>query len=141
MKTKILNTVIVALLSALAIAGCNKEREELSEFDGYIVGFVPCTVHHHYRIGYEIISSNLKDTLVTYNLSDEKFQIPASVIGSSGETLYNVPESFFQTSTSRYALKIKGTYRFAKDFEVPVLGCNDDLSLNYKTVIFTSATK
>ena len=141
MKTKFLNTVIVVLLSALAIAGCNKEKEDLYEFDGYIVGFVPCTVQYHYRIGYEIISSNLKDTLVTYNLSDEKFQMPASVIGSSGETLYKIPESFFQASSSRYELKIKGTFRFAKDNEVPTHLCADYLAINYKTVIFTIATK
>lgn len=149
MKSKILNTAIVVLLSALAIVGCNKEKEELYEFDGYIVGFDPCSVIHHYRIGYVIISFDLKDTLLTYSLSDSKYKMPTSVLGNSADTLYKIPESYINNgwgsyyfqATSRYEFKIVGKYRYAKSDEISFQICSDFFPPNYKRVIVTSASK
>lgn len=148
MKTKFSKTAIVVLLSALAIAGCNKEKEELYELDGYIVGYEPCSVNHYYQIGYIVISADLKDTLMTYSLSDSKYKMPASILGNSADTLYKIPESYFKNSwgpmfqiSSRYDFKIKGKYRYAKDYETPVHLCTDDVMLDFEKVIITSATK
>lgn len=148
MKTKFLTTGVFVLLFALGISGCKKEKEELYELDGYIVGFDMCSVNHHYQIGYLIISADLEDTLMTYSLSDSKFKMPASILGNSADTLYKIPESYFKNSwgpmfqtSSRYDFKIKGKYRYAKDYETPVHLCTDDVMLDFEKVIIKSATK
>jgi hypothetical protein len=149
MKRKNYSTVIVVLLSVLALAACNKEKEDLYKFDGYIVGFDPCSVIHHYRIGYVIISSDLKDTLLTYSLSDLKYKMPMSVLDNSKDTLYKIPESYinngwggyyFQAS-SRYEFRIIGKYRIAKNDEISFQICSDFFPPNFKRVIVTSASK
>ena len=148
MKTKFLKLGAFVLLCALGIAACKKEKDELYEFDGYIVGYEPCSVNHHYPIGYVIISADLKDTLITYSLSDSKYKMPASILGNSADTLYKIPESYFKNSwgpmfqtSSRYDFKIKGKYRNAKNYEIPIHLCADDVMLYFEQVIITSATK
>jgi len=149
MKTKFLKIDAFVLLFALGISGCKKEKEDLYDFDGYIVGFDPCSVIHHYRIGYVIISSDLKDTLLTYSLSDSKYKMPASVLGNSADTLYKIPESYINNgwggyyfqATSRYEFKIIGKYRYAKSDEISFQICSDFFPPNYKRVIVTSASK
>lgn len=130
-------------------AGCEKnEDNNLRNLDGYIVGFDPCTVNHHYRIGYVIISTDLKDTLVTYNLSDDIWKMPSSVQLNSSNILYTIPESYFKAErgyyfpeSARNEFKIKVTYRYPKEEEKTAFICNIDLFLNYKEIIITSATK
>lgn len=149
MKTTILKISAFVLLIALMGAGCEKdENNNLRELNGYIVGFDPCTVNHHYRIGYVIISTDLKDTLVTYNLSDETFKMPASVVLQSSDTLYKIPESYFKAGRGNYfpesarnEFKIKVTYRFPKEEEKTAFICNNDLFLNYEQIIIISASK
>jgi hypothetical protein len=149
MKTTLLKISFIFLLLSLMGAGCEKEEENLIKLDGYIVGFDPCTVNHHYRIGYIIISTDLKDTLVTYNLSDKTFKMPASVLSQSSDTLYKIPESYFNNGwgcmflqvSSRYEFKIKGTYRYAKENEKSTHLCTNDLSPDFPQVIIASASK
>ena len=149
MKTTLLKISFIFLLLSLMGAGCEKEEDKnLRNLDGYIVGFDPCTVNHHYQIGYVIISTDLKDTLVTYNLSDETFKMPASVLLQSPDTLYKIPEFYFNNgwggmfqASLRYEFKIKGTYRDAKENEKSIHLCTNDLSPNFKQIIITTATK
>ncbi len=150
MKTTILKISVIFLFLSLMGAGCEKEGDKnLKELDGHIVGFDPCTVNHHYRIGYVIISTDLKDTLITYNLSDKTFKMPASVLLNSPDTLYKIPESYFNNgwggiylqASSRYEFKIKGTFRYANEDEKSIFECTNDLFLNYKQITITSAAK
>ena len=150
MKTTFLEISVFALLFALMGAGCEKDEDkDLRELDGYIVGFDPCTFNHHYRIGYVIISTDLKDTLLTYNLSDETFKMPASVLLQPSDTLYKIPESLFQNafggmflqSSSRSEFKINGTYRYPKENEKSYPLCTNDVFLNFTQIIITSASK
>ena len=149
MKTMLLKISFIFLFLSLMGAGCEKyENNNLRELDGYIVGFDPCTVNHHYRIGYIIVSTDLKDTLVTYNLSDETFKMPASVLLQSSDTLYKIPESYFKAGrgdyfpeSARNEFKIKVMYRFPKEEEKTAFICNNDLFLNYDQIIITTATK
>ncbi|HAQ18485.1 MAG TPA: hypothetical protein DCR40_04525 [Prolixibacteraceae bacterium] len=150
MKITILKISVFVLLLSLMGAGCKKDEDKnLKELDGYIVGFNPCSVHYHYRIGYVIISTDLKDTLATYNLSDETFKMPASVLFHPSDTLYKIPESYFKNgwggmyfqASSRYEFKVKGTYRYAKENEKSTQVCTNDLDPNLEQIIIISATK
>jgi len=150
MKTTILKICFIYLFLSLMGAGCEKSEDKINlrELEGYIVGFDPCTINHQYRIGYVIISTDLKDTLITYNLSDNTFKMPASVLLNSPDTLYKIPEPYFKNAwggmfqaSSRYEFKVKGTYRDAKENEKSYYLCTNDLSLYHKQIIITSATK
>lgn len=84
-------------LILLLVVSCSSDKDDmLIEKRGYIVGYDPCTIGHHYRIGYVILTEDLKDTLVTYNLSDESFKMPASVLLKPNDTIYKIPESYFE---------------------------------------------
>jgi len=119
---KSLKHIVLSLLLIMTTTyGCKKDTNDLIHTEGYIVGFDPCTINHHYSIGYVIITGDLKDTLITYNLSDDTYKMPASVISNTSDTLYNIPEGYFSnyrnsayfpTSVSS-RLKIKFTYRYA----------------------------
>ena len=150
-KLKLL-TILLFLLPLCVVllgAGCDDDDENnLKELDGYIVGFDPCTVNHHYRIGYVIVSTDLKDTLVTYNLSDETFKMPASVLLQPSDTLYKIPESYFKAGrgfyfpeSARNEFEVKVTYRNPKEDEKSIFECTNDLFLNYEQIIITSVTK
>lgn len=134
----------------LTAASCKKE-EPLMYTKGYIVGFDPCTINHQYRIGYVIISQDLKDTLVTYNLSDIVYKMPASVVFNS-DTFYQIPQLFFQNYSDspffhdslRFKYNIKFIYRRAFDNELTYNMCSADiiaLDTNIFQVIITSAKK
>lgn len=153
MKSKKLNrfTIMLLLLTlgvVLLGAGCDEDDSNLKELNGYIVGFDPCTVNHQYRIGYVIVSTDLKDTLVTYNISDETFKMPASVLLLLTDTLYKIPESYFNAGrgfyfpeSARSEFKVIVTYRNPKEDEKSIIECTNDLFLNYEQIIITSLTK
>src|ERR1035437_7507267 len=120
MKATILKISAFIMIFVLMGAGCEKkDTKNPGELDGYIVGFEPCSFNHHYQIGYVIVSTDLKDTLETFSLSDKTFKMPASVLLNSPDTLYKIPESYFSNSfgamfpaLSRYEFKVKGTFRY-----------------------------
>ncbi|PKQ67918.1 hypothetical protein BZG01_06005 [Labilibaculum manganireducens] len=131
-------------------AGCEKDEEKSNYTEGYIVGFDPCTVNHHYRIGYIFISTDLQDTLVTYNLSDLSYKMPASVLLNLSDTLYKIPEAYFDNYRStlffpkslRYEYPLKFTYSIANEDEMIFNVCTTDiLSFNFTQVIIKSAIK
>ena len=152
MKATLLKISAFVLLFVLMGAGCVKDKKVQTknpgEFEGYIAGFQPCDFYHHYQIGYVIISTDLKDTLITYSLSDKTQKMPSSVLLSSPDTLYKIPESCFKNSfgfifqgSSRYEYKIKGTYRDAEHDEIIGNICTNDILLNFTQIIITSVSK
>ena len=162
MKTLIFKNIMKNLIKLLFLCGiivfmafsCEKDDgEPIKTIEGYIVGFDPCTINHHYRIGYVIISTDLKDTLVTYNLSDSIYKMPANVINNVSDTLYKIPESYFQNywctayfpDSVCYKFKIKVTYRKATRDELNTNWCTHDINdsdfNNAIQVIIKSATK
>jgi hypothetical protein len=126
---------IVILIGLLSIK-CEKDNLNLKHAEGYIVGFNPCTINHHYRIGYVIISTDLKDTLITYNLSDASFKMPASIMLNPSDTLYKIPESYFQNYRNsaylpietRFDYKVKVTYAYATEVEKIFHECSADFN-------------
>ena len=130
--------ITLGLLVAILIS-CEKNEkihdEILQNAEGYIVGFDPCTINQQYRIGYVFISTDLIDTLITYNLSDTKYKIPASII-SGGKTLYRIPWSYFEgyvgsayfPESARYEFKIKVAYRKADQDELDFNWCTTDIN-------------
>jgi hypothetical protein len=114
----------------------DEDDEVLLTAQGYIVGFDPCGVRHHYRLGYVIVSEDLVDTLVTYNLSDETYTMPASVVFNSN-TLYQIPALYFQNfagtayfpDSLRYKYGVKVSYRKATEKEFFIEICFGDIFL------------
>ncbi len=148
--------MLLLILIGLVVSLCEKDNDQPIQIDGYIVGFDPCTINQHYRIGYVIISGDLKDTIVTYNLSDFNFKMPASVLLNPSDTLYIIPESYFQNFRSsayfpiegRNKFRIKAEYRFASEEEKVYNLCTHDINeadfsyqFLHNQVIIISATK
>lgn len=61
------------LFIILLIFSCSKNENDLKECNGNIVGFDPCSLKDGIATGYIIISSDKKDTLLTYNLPDSLY--------------------------------------------------------------------
>jgi hypothetical protein len=130
--------LILILLGFLFIMCDRNDKDKIPQNEGYIVGFDPCSYQHNYKLGYAIITTNLKDTLMTYNLPDSIFIFPP-------EYFYNYFNSGYFPSKARYEFKIKFTYTIAnKDQQVYNL-CTTDINaadfINSVQVIMTSVTK
>ncbi|RUT73008.1 hypothetical protein [Ancylomarina longa] len=151
MKAKVKLLPFLLLVFIMLTANCCEKDEEKSNYaEGYIVGFDPCTINHQYRIGYVIISTDLKDTLVTYNLSDPSYKMPASVLFNLSDTLYKIPESYFENyrnspffpKSLRYEYPIKFSFSIANEDEMIFNLCTTDiLFLDFTQVIIKSAIK
>ncbi|MDE5423112.1 hypothetical protein L3073_12910 [Ancylomarina sp. DW003] len=133
----------------LTAHSCEKDNENYMHKEGYIVGFDPCTINHKYRIGYVIISTDLQDTLLTYNLSDPNYKMPASVLNSQ-DTLYKIPKSSFDNyknspyfpNTLRYKYPVRFSYSIAKEDEMVYNMCTADIiSIDFIQMIIKSLTK
>lgn len=147
--------ILFPILIGIVVSLCENDRDQTEQIDGFIVGFDPCTINHQYRIGYVIISGDLKDTIVTYNLSDINFKMPASVLLELSDTLYTIPEICFANfinsayfpSEYQDKFKIKVEYRFAKEKEKVVNWCTHDINqadfwyqfLNNQVIIISAA--
>lgn len=135
----------------LLVISCDKENEKLiKNSTGYIVSFDTCTINHHYRIGYVFISENLKDTMLTYNVSDDTKKMPANILLNSNDTIYQIPEVCFQNYKSspyfpiseRYKYKVEISYSLTKETGMENYICtNDILWLNYKNINVISIKK
>jgi len=137
----------------MLLVNCEKDYIQTNQTEGYIVGYDPCTINHHYRIGYIIISEDLNDTLITYNLSDDTYQMPASVLINPADTLYRIPYLFFQNFRSsayfpdslRFNYKVKISYLIATEDEKVYNICTSEINQadfnNATQVIIKSATK
>lgn len=144
---------LIALWGLITISAysCKKENVKLPLTSGYIVGFDPCS-ELGYRIGYVFVSEDLRDTLITYNISDAIYKMPASVVFSS-DTLYKIPWIYFQDycntayfpDSLRYKYRIKVSYVVANINEMIYYpctnNCNDSDFNNALQVIIKSAVK
>lgn len=136
-------------LILLLVVSCSSDDDMSIEKRAYIVGYDPCTINHHYRIGYVIITEE-KDTLVTYSLSDKSFKMPASVLLNPNDTIYKIPESYFENyrnsvffpNSLRYKYPVAISYSSAKENEMVYNLCTTDMIfLNFPQVIIKSITK
>jgi hypothetical protein len=126
------------LFFSLLFIMCSRHENDNPYKDGYIVGFEQCSYQHNYKLGYAIITTDLRDTLMTYNLPDSIFIFPP-------EYFYNYINSGYFPSKARYDFKIKFTYTIAnKDQQVYNLCTTDINSADFNNsvqVIMTSVTK
>jgi hypothetical protein len=76
--------------------------------------------------------------------------MPASVIVNQTDTLYNIPENYFQNymdspyfpNEARYKYKILITFRHAEEDELTIYGCTTDiLFINLPEIIILNASK
>ena len=146
-----LNIFSTLFLMLLLIGSCAKDNDDISAGrKAYIVGFDPCTINHGYRIGFVIITEDLRDTLITYDLSDETFNMPASVLSDSKDTLYKIPEIYFEnfrespyfSDSLRYKYRVNLGYRLANDVEMVSYVCTTDIiSVILPQIIINSVSK
>ncbi len=98
----------------------DKNNNRVKQSEGYIVGFDPCTVRlDYYDKGYVIISTNLGDTLLTYNFPDRVFDFPA-------EYFANYMNSGYFPEFARYEFKVQVTYYIAEENQKIYLLCPTD---------------
>ena len=111
---------ILFLLSIIIFTIISCKKDDITQTDGYVVGFEPCSyITHH--IGYVIISNNLKDTLITYNFPDTLFTIPSEYYSDYINTGYFHKEA-------RYMFRTRLFCRVAKGNEIVILGCPTNLN-------------
>ncbi len=149
MKAHFLKTKFI-VLTLIIIASCSKEDSNIISKEAFVVGFDPCTVANNYRLGYVIITEDLNDTLLTYNLSDVTKKIPASILLNTNDTLYKIPEDYFENfensiyfpNSSRFEYKLTVNYKFATEEEMVFNLCSTDLiSLTAPQVMIKSISK
>lgn len=142
---------LLLVCCSMIFTNCDKESKNENkeyQFKGYLVGYDPCTINYKNGCGYIIISSDLKDTLRSYNLSGNNYNVPIAPIIFDSDTLYRIPKlhfnkenPFFPTSL-RFSYPIRITYRFASEHERTYNLCTTDMIfLGFKEVIIKSATK
>lgn len=122
MKTKTILFITITLFFMISGVGCEKEKIAVQRIDGYVIGYDPCTIQQHSRIGYVVVSEDLKDTVMTYNISDVTYKMPASILSQLGDTLYKIPETHFNSfayfpANTRYDFKVHVVYRYPKENE------------------------
>lgn len=149
MRKEILYIIGIIILSFLTVKCYENDdvKSKYKEREGRIIGFDPCTISHHYPIGYVIVTSDLKDTLISYNISDKDFKMPASVLLMPSDTIYTVPESNFENYGSTFLFpqdeqekfKIKFEYADADGAEkVYNLCITDVMFLDFKQIVVKS---
>jgi hypothetical protein len=130
--------IVIAFLISLFFISCSKHTEALTRCDGYIVGFDPCTVNIDHSTGYYIISSDLRDTLLTYNLPDTLYKFPA-------EYFQNYLNSSYFPLSARHEFIIHINYVVTPANEKKYSLCSGDINTsefnNAVQVIIKSATK
>lgn len=142
-------TAITILLIA-SFCSCQREKIQTESLEGFVVGYDPCTISQHYRIGYIIISNDLQDTLLSYNISDPDFRMPASILSDKPDTIYKIPERYFENfrntpffpDSLRYKYCIKITYLPSEKEELIYNICfTDIIFLSFKQIMIKSILK
>ena len=145
-----INLYAPLLVFLILVGSCSKDDNISTEKRAYIVGFDPCTINHSYKIGYVIITKDLKDTLITYSLSDKQFKMPASILLIPNDTLYKIPEAYFNNyrnsiyfpDSLRYKYQVDIDYSFAKENEMVFYVCTTDIiSLTLPQIIINGVKK
>jgi len=110
---------------------CGKmETEPIHVIEGYIVAYDQCTYAFQVN-GFYIVSTNLKDTILTYNLPDSLFNIPRSYFQKYKETPY------FADSL-RYKFKLRATYALTQENELIYPPCLGIISLSIRVIDFAN---
>jgi hypothetical protein len=154
MKTKSLIGFLTALF--LLSWGCTNDplkdnaeetpdQQKAIQTEGYIVGYDPgsgIVVQNGFGEagGYFIISADLKDTLLTYNLPKGLYNFPEDICSRSTHPIY---PSLFPDSY-REAFKIQFSYDIASEEELVhniYIGITLILPFNATQVIIKSASK
>ena len=131
--------ILILILTGIVIISCENDvtQNRVITKNAYIIGFDPCTVKHNYDLGYIIVSTDLMDTLVSYNFPDSIVSIPK-------EYFDNYWNSGYFPVYARYKFKISITYRLAAEDEKIYLLCTTDFNYsefnNAVQVITISAT-
>ncbi len=142
--------LLLILLLQIYLYSCQRENIHFESLEGYVVGYDPCTISQQYRIGYIIISEDLKDTLLSYNISDQIFKMPASILSTQLDTIYKIPESYFEHFLStpffpdslRYKYGIKITYLPSVKDELIYNGCYTNIIfVNFEQIMIKSIRK
>ena len=142
--------ILLILLLQIYLCSCQRENINFQSLDGYVVGYDPCTIYQQYRIGYIIISEDLKDTLLSYNISDQIFKMPSSILLIQSDTIYKIPERYFEHFLStpyfpdslRYKYGIKITYLPSVKDELIYNGCYTiTIFLNLEQIMIKSIRK
>jgi hypothetical protein len=126
MKIKFLTVLLAIVL--IASFGCSKEPHDDTVYTvGYIVDYERCAGFKERgettacANAYFIISENLQDTILTYNLPDDLFEFPSAFFVHAG------PDYSWDDNPGhpyRYAYKIRFTYRLAEEEEKIILVCD-----------------
>lgn len=100
---------------------CEKDKDEIKQTEGYIIGFDPCEggVLANGR-GFVIACNNFVDTFVNYNLPDTLFEFPQYFFVD-----YNFSFPFPDSEYLNY--KIKFQYRFASEKDKYYPLCHGDI--------------
>ncbi len=123
MKTYFILTVLIFFLALFSSSSCKKTKECLATSKGRIIGYDPCRYYTPINkikdAGFviEIDNGVTKDTVVSYNISDDLFQFPYI----DGNTATN--GQFLYTPDTQDKFKIKFNYRFALENEKTAVIC------------------
>jgi hypothetical protein len=132
----VMKKLLMFCFVAISLCYCAKKEDGISK-DCYLVGFDPCSYATH-QIGYVLISSNLQDTVITYNFPDSLFTIPPEYYANYVNTGYFPTEA-------RYRYRTYFNCKVAVGKELIYLGClaylNQSEFLNATQVITLSASK
>jgi hypothetical protein len=145
MKKIILQTTAVMLILAGMIIACGKSDNDDIFLTGiyYVIGYDACsnvTINEETgeAEGYYIVSPDLKDTLLTYNLPKDVFSFPATCFSQSWYTPHWFPDSF------KNSFKMQISYRIASKEEAEFVVCPAIFliqDVNAKQIIIKSANK
>jgi hypothetical protein len=114
---KLFNFFFIILL----LFSCSKKENDLKQFNGNIVGFDPCSLKNGIASGYVIISSDKKETLLTYNLPDSLYTFQTNYFLNYIET------SYFPIAI-RYSFPINISYVVAQENQKIYNLCRGDIN-------------
>lgn len=108
---KLQQIIILFAIIGITSFSCEKEKHEIKQTEGYIIGFDQCEggVLTNDR-GFVIACNNFADTLVTYNLPNTLFDFPQYLFA---DYIY----SFLFPNPEYLNYKIKFQYRFSSEKE------------------------
>jgi len=124
--------LVLFIAALLVLYSCGKlETEPIQNIEGYIVAFDQCTAPSRVN-GFYIVSTNLKDTILTYNLPD---------------SLFNIPRSYFQgwmqspylADSLRFKFKLNASYTFTKKEDIYCFPCIGIISTAIRNKYFYNA--
>ncbi|MDR3286913.1 MAG: hypothetical protein LBT27_05680 [Prevotellaceae bacterium] len=154
MKTNLLKITATLLIFSLSITSCDKDKQEqeqeqeqeqgqyLGEY--YVSGYDACSSvvidgENGEAGGYYIVSEDLRDTLLTYNLPKNIFNFPSSCFST---TNFYTPRWFPNEFRNEFKMKI--SYEIASEEDMIFYVCLANVLIqhvNATQIIIKSANK